>query len=128
MYSFAALAPDYGASSHMGFFIIMITSLILLLYAFVVEDDIDYMLPILVVLNILTAGISWNTGVDKEFKNEKVEATLVGFQSEGYNERSGKSRADYHYNYVIYKTPDGEVMFRSFSGNAYPKQAILYKN
>ena len=60
-------------------------------------------------------------------KNIEVVGTLVGFSAEGYNERSGKSKADVHYMYVTYRVPEGDVMLRASQGNVYPARAILYR-
>lgn len=62
------------------------------------------------------------------FKNEKVTGTFVGYQPEGYNERSGKSRADRHYMYVIYSVDGSNIIFQGQEGIQYPKTAVLYKN
>ena len=62
------------------------------------------------------------------YRNEPVVADFVGFLSEGYNERSGKSRADYHYLYVIYSVGGQQIPFLAEPGKSYPKKAILYKN
>ncbi len=71
---------------------------------------------------------SWTDQTPKTFKNEKVTAELVGFQPEGYREKSGKSMVDRHYMYVVYRVNGNEVILQAQPGVEYPKTAILYKN
>jgi hypothetical protein len=64
----------------------------------------------------------------KVFKNEKVTGVFVGYESEGYRERSGKSYVDKHFTYVIYKVDGGNVMLPCNTGVVYPERVTLYKN
>ncbi len=78
----------------------------------------------------ISYGVSyhWTNQTTKTFKNEQVVGTFVGYESEGYKERSGKSYVDRHFTYVIYKVDGGNVMLPCKTGVAYPERAILYKN
>lgn len=71
---------------------------------------------------------SWTDQTPKTFANVKVQAELVGFQPEGYREKSGKSMVDRHYMYVVYRVNGNEVILQAQPGVEYPKTAILYKN
>ena len=75
-------------------------------------------------------GVSyhWSDQSTKTYANTKVVGTFVGYESEGYKERSGKSYVDRHFTYVIYKVPEGNVMLPCVVGVPYPKEAVLYKN
>lgn len=70
----------------------------------------------------------WTSQDVKTFANVQVRAELVGFQPEGYNERSGKTRADRHYMYVVYSVNGEKVILKATEGVTYPQTAILYKN
>ena len=70
----------------------------------------------------------WTNQEAKYYANVQVKAELVGFQPEGYNERSGKSRADRHYMYVVYSVNGEKVILKATEGITYPQTAILYKN
>lgn len=70
----------------------------------------------------------WTDQTPKTFKNEKVTAELVGFQPEGYREKSGKSMVDRHYMYIVYRVNGNEVILQAQQGVEYPKTAVLYKN
>lgn len=82
------------------------------------------------VISGIAYGVSyhWTDQTPKTFKNEKVTAQLVGFQPEGYREKSGKSMVDKHYMYVVYRVNGNEVIMQAQQGIEYPKTAILYKN
>jgi hypothetical protein len=71
---------------------------------------------------------SWTDQTPKTFVNEKVTATFVGFEAEGYKERSGKSYVDKHFTYVVYNVNGSNVLLSATTGVTYPQTAILYKN
>ena len=75
-------------------------------------------------------GVSyhWTNQEPQLFKNEPHVGKFVGFQPEGYNERSGKSRADRHYMYVVYEVEGRMTILQTGLGMTYPAEAILYKN
>lgn len=70
-------------------------------------------------------NVSYN---DRPPINTPVSAKLVGFQPEGYNEQSGKMRADRHYMYVVYEIDGHRIIMQAREGATYPEQATLYKN
>jgi len=61
-------------------------------------------------------------------KNQAVTGEFKGYMTEGYRAQSGKSKADFHYLYVVYKVPEGEVVMLAAPGTIYPPLAVLYKN
>lgn len=71
---------------------------------------------------------SWTDQTPKTFKNEQVVGEFVGYESEGYKERSGKTYVDKHYTYIIYKVDGGNVMLPCKTGVVYPERVTLYKN
>lgn len=79
---------------------------------------------------LITYGVSyhWTDQTPQTFKNEKVVGTFVGYESEGYKERSGKSYVDRHFTYIIYKVDGGNVMLPCKTGVSYPEYVTLYKN
>lgn len=130
MYSFSPIATEI---CHNGWFILaLIGSLMFGVFIMSIDEDVmsasgkfSWILILIIGMNYVG---DW-TVYEKVHTNEKVIGEFVGFQPEGYNEKSGKSRADHHYMYVIYKVPgDKLVILQSASGVDYPKQAILYKN
>jgi hypothetical protein len=64
----------------------------------------------------------------KFYENRQVVGTFVGYQPEGYNEQSGKTRADHHYMYVVYEVDGVYAIFNACTGCTYPKRAVLYYN
>lgn len=60
-------------------------------------------------------------------KNEPVTAHKVMFDSTTAM-TSGKYPKQYIAGIVIYKTPDGEVTFKTHDGMVYPDTVVLYKN
>ena len=130
MYTTFPLETIDTINNHTGFWLWLVFVLVVMIsmissYGF---DDEPGTPLILTIITAIVAGISWNTGEVIVYANTPVQATLVGFQAEGYNEQRGKSRADQHYKYVVYSTPDGNVMFPATTGIAYPPVAMLYKN
>jgi hypothetical protein len=75
-------------------------------------------------------GVSyhWTNQEPKTFVNEQHVGKFVGFQPEGYNERSGKTRADRHYMYVVYEVEGQLTIMQTGVGMTYPKEVLLYKN
>lgn len=135
MYTLQALADINTTQSHGGFFIIAVVCAIIVVLPLLFSDDIDQVRAhglLGIVILVIAALVSWNTGEEVKYANTKVTATLVGFQAEGYNEtrHSGKTttHADVHETYVVYAVPEGNVMFPAASGQVYPRTAILYKN
>lgn len=85
-----------------------------------------------IILVLIGALISWNTGEIIVYKNEVVTGHLVRFQPEVWSET--------HYNskntttsierkmYVVYEVEGNEIIFDADKGIAYPESVNLYKN
>lgn len=129
MYSFAPLADI--PVDHTGFGIIV--GLCIMITILVLMNDSELFFQWFFVATIV-CGIAycvsykWTDQTPKTFKNEQVVGTFVGYESEGYKERSGKSYVDKHFTYVIYKVDGGNVMLPCTVGNVYPERVTLYKN
>jgi len=82
------------------------------------------------IIMAISYGVSyhWTNQEPKTFANVKVTAQFVGYQPEGYREKSGKSYVDKHFVYVVYSVNGNHVLLQGQSGVEYPKTAILYKN
>jgi uncharacterized membrane protein YoaK (UPF0700 family) len=131
MYSFAPIPAINTINDHSGFYLICVICVALILFAFVVSDYMeDFRGPFIfsLVVMVIAAGISFNTGEYREYTNTKVTGTLVKFEAEGFRERSGKYMAERHYTYVVYNINGNEILFRAHTGTEYPKTAIFYKN
>lgn len=78
------------------------------------------------------AYISFTTGEIITPKNEQVICEFVGFWGENHTEtqQSGKTTRtiDIHNQYVIYRTPDGNISLKMAQGIAYPDKIIMYRN
>ena len=130
MYSFQALADTTG--SHVGFYTILIMAAIFLFgiwRAIIIDNDgIGAGLVISTFIGAIVAITYFASFHDVAPKNEQVTGTFVSFQAEGYNEQSGKTRADRHYMYVVYNVNGQNIILRASEGRTYPQTAILYKN
>lgn len=130
MYSFNPVASV--PVDHTGFGIILAFAGIVLLMA-ICTEGFRYAAVIsvplaLVVLLAYCVSYVWTNQTPKTFKNEKVVGEFVGYESEGYKERSGKSYVDRHYTYIVYKVDGGNVMLPCSTGVSYPERVTLYKN
>lgn len=130
MYSFAPLADT--SQTHGGFYFVAAVALFILIVVISsIKDD-----PRLGIITVLTlAALTWwvhyesyHPKNNKPPLNEQVIGTFIRTQGEGWNEKSGKTRADVHVLYVVYRVPAGDVTLQAIPGAAYPQQAILYKN
>lgn len=137
MYTTYPLPAINTVDSHYGLLLVAsicgIAAIIAILYKAFFDEPYDPMnLPaVLSVFGcIVTAAgiVSFTTGEVVSYKNTPVTAEFVGFQSEGWNQLSGKRRVDVHATYVIYRVPEGEIMLEAIPGHVYPSKAILYKN
>lgn len=130
MYSFQPVADT--SDIHIGFYIL--TAMCVGMWAVMLvlwkEDEIEW--PALLVWTAILGGliaIAYKTSYTPNHPlNEKLVGNFVGFQTEGYSERSGKSKADRHYVYVIYEVNGYNVLFQASTGMTYPKQVIVYRN
>ena len=131
-YTFYPLATVDTLNSHTGFYFIAAACAVIAVMALVGwlshEEGAGWAIMGILVFVCIAAAISRKTGGITVYKNEQVTGTLVGFQAEGFRQREGKSTAEYHYTYVIYEVPEGQVMLRACGGCVYPQRAILYKN
>ena len=130
MYGFEPLADL--SQNHAGFYwFAAVAFLIAVMVVAQIEDDPRTAVITLIVLAAFTWGVhylSYDPAANKPPLNEKVIGTLVGVQGEGWNEKSGKVRADKHVLYVTYRVPAGDITLQASPGIAYPQQAVLYKN
>ena len=135
MYTFQAIANINTVNDHSGFYFVVGVAVFAAIVGMFSLDEVEEVrawLLVLIVGTCIAAGISYNTGSVTTYANTKVEATLVGFQAEGYNitEQHGKTttHVDKHESYVVYAVPEGKVMFTASLGQTYPQKAVLYKN
>ena len=129
MYTFNPIASI--PVDHTGFFLVCFICAVILVVCLMNEPESFFVWFFIVCFPIgIAYGVSyhWTNQDTKVFANTKVTAELVGFQPEGYNERSGKSRVDRHYMYVVYSVKGEKVILRATEGVTYPQTAILYKN
>jgi len=129
MYTFNPI-PDVPVG-HGGLFIIGMTCFMWLAICLMNSPE-DFFVNFFFVFIIMAVGYGvsfhWTSQEPKTFANVKVTAQFVGFQPEGYREKSGKSMVDRHYMYVVYRVNGNDVILQGQSGVEYPKTAILYKN
>jgi hypothetical protein len=129
MYTFQPLATI--PASHEGFGIIVALCLLFTVVVLMNEPDVFFQWFFVATI---TCGIayfvsySWTDQTPKTFVNEKVTATFVGFEAEGYKEKSGKSFVDKHFTYVVYNVNGSNVLLSATTGQTYPQTVILYKN
>jgi len=129
MYSFQPLANV--PVDHAGMFIICMACCMWLVICLMNSPEdffVNFFFVVIVVAITYVVSYHWTNQEPKTFKNEKVTAELVGFEAEGFREKSGKSYVDRHYTYVIYSVNGNYVLLNSTVGMTYPKTAILYKN
>jgi hypothetical protein len=132
MYSFQPQV-DTLANTHMGFYAVCVILVVIAVVVVSLFNDYECSGGTMLIWLVCLSGIGF-IGYKESFRAEKiydntpVTATLVGFQPEGYNEKSGKSRADRHYMYVVYDVSGEHVILRASEGVTYPKTTTLYKN
>ena len=116
---------------HAGLFIICMFCVFALIIVLFNEPDVFFFAFFCATIAVgIAYGVSyhWTNQEPKTFANVPVKAEFVGFQPEGYREKSGKSMVDRHYMYVVYRVNGNDVILQGQSGVEYPKTAILYKN
>jgi len=135
MYTFQALAAVDTLNCHSGFYAMSgICAIILIISLAACNDVVEIRIytATCAILLAIVGGVSYNTGDVTMFANKSVAATLVGFQAEMQTttEQHGKTtqQVTHHNTYVVYAVPEGNVMFPATAGQAYPTNAILYKN
>ena len=129
MYTFNPVADI--PVDHNGFAIILAFCIIWLVLVLFNEPETFFVYFFLACFPVSIAyGVSyhWTNQEPKTFVNQKVEAQWVGYQPEGYREKSGKSYVDKHFVYVVYSVNGNHVLLQGQAGVEYPRTAILYKN
>lgn len=132
MYSFQPLVDSTANSHGMFYFWCMLMVVLVSVVIWLWNDGEFSGTPVLfwIAFAAFTTMIGYDVSFapEKVYVNEKVTGTLVGFQPEGYSEKSGKSRSDRHYMYVVYEVNGNHVILKATEGVTYPKTATLYKN
>lgn len=129
MYTFSPLADI--PVDHAGLFIVCMVTAFWLVIVLMNDPDeffVWFFVSTIVVAIAYGASYHWTNQEPQTFKNEKVTAELVGFQPEGYREKSGKSMVDKHYMYIVYRVGGEQVILQAQTGKVYPQSVILYKN
>ena len=129
MYTFQPLPPV--TPDHAGFVLICIALVVVLIVCIMNEPEaffVWFFMCTIVAVFSWFVSYSWTNQEVKYYPNVKVEAQLVGFEAEGYKEKSGKSYVDRHFVYVVYSVNGSNVLMNASTGVTYPKTAILYKN
>ena len=129
MYTFQALADI--PVKHDGFAIICFLAITILVMVLMNDAESFFVAFFLCCIPVgIAYGVSyhWTSQEPKTFANVKVTGEFLGFEAEGYKEKSGKSYVDRHYTYVVYNVNGNNVLLSATSGIEYPKTAILYKN
>jgi len=129
MYSFSPLATI--PADHTGFGIIVGLCIFITLVVLMNEAELFFQWFFVATVTCVLAyfvSYSWTDQTPKTFVNEKVTATFVGFEAEGYKEKSGKSYVDKHFTYVVYNVNGSNVLLSATTGQTYPQTVILYKN
>jgi hypothetical protein len=128
-YSFNPLADipvDHGGLFIIG--MVCVTWMIIVLFNEPEDFFVQFFFVFIVMAISYGVSFHWTDQTPKTFKNEKVVGEFVGYESEGYKERSGKSYVDKHFTYIIYKVDGGNVMLPCQTGVVYPERVTLYKN
>lgn len=129
MYSFQPLADI--PVSHGGLFIVSMTCFFWLCIV-LMNDAEEFFVNFFFVTIVMAIGYGvsfhWTDQTAQTFPNVKVTGEFVGYESEGYKERSGKSYVDKHFTYIVYKVDGGNVMLPCKTGVSYPERVTLYKN
>ncbi len=129
MYSFSPLATI--PVDHTGFGIIVALCIFISVIVLMNESELFFQWFFVATIACVIAyfvSYSWTDQTPKTFKNEQVVGEFVGYESEGYKEKSGKSYVDKHFTYIIYKVDGGNVMLPCKTGVVYPERVTLYKN
>ncbi len=129
MYTFNPLATI--PVDHTGFGIIVGLCIFITLVVLMNEAELFFQWFFVATIACVLAyfvSYSWTDQTPKTFVNEKVTATFVGFEAEGYKEKSGKSYVDRHFTYVVYNVNGSNVLLSATTGQTYPQTVILYKN
>jgi hypothetical protein len=129
MYSFfpAAAIP----ADHTGFWLVVIACAFVTFLVLVNDAELFFrwfFVATIICTIAYFVSYSWTDQTAKTFPNTKVTAEFVGYETEGYRERSGKTHVDRHLVYVIYSVNGNNVLLPANVGTEYPKFVTLYKN
>lgn len=129
MYSFSPIADI--PVDHTGFGFVVLVCVFIAVYTLL--DEAELFFPWFFVGTVICTfayfvSYSWTDQTVKTFPNTKVTAEFVGYETEGYREKSGKSYVDRHLVYVIYSVNGNNVLMPAQTGTEYPKFVTLYKN
>lgn len=131
MYSFTPLADI--PVDHVGVFIVCMICAVIF-FASICTDGLPFACVLFTFILMPVIGVAygvsyhWTSQEPQVFRNEQVVGEFVGFQPEGYREKSGKSMVDKHYMYVVYRVNGENVILQSQTGKTYPQRVVLYKN
>jgi hypothetical protein len=129
-YTFSPLATI--PASHDGFAIACFLTVFILAIIWMNEGIVSVIMSLiptaLILLTIYCISYVWTDQTPKTFANQQVIGELVGFQPEGYREKSGKTMVDKHYMYVVYKVNGEQIILNATTGVTYPERVTLYKN
>lgn len=130
MYYTTEILSDPNAT-HFGFYLVIGAVIIFNLVVLLIDGidiyfhEFKYHFPFWLVTLCLTAYFSFSP--QPVPLNEPVVAELMTSFDEDYRVRNGKRSTIVTGNFVVYKVPEGEVIYRRSSGEVFPKTATLYK-
>ena len=124
---------DLHWNSHVGFYLMafIVGCAIWLVIALRQAGEIDigtsigWSLCLFVILALVHAE-SYQPEV--KYTNRRTTGKFVGYQAEGFSERSGKSTVERHYVYVVYEIEGRQVLFNAQTNTSYPPEAVFYYN
>lgn len=132
MYSMQPLVDRYW-DVHYGFYCVAIicaffTYVMCVLWREREIPDIGFGISVAILFTFVLLSHAHSYQPEVKYANVRVIGDFVGYQPEGYNEQSGKTRADHHYMYVVYKIEGRMVIFRTEPGQSWPDRAVFYRN
>lgn len=135
MYYSTTPIPNYDSlNSHVGLYIILVISAIILLLTFFNSEDLDDMkwgTGIATTLVAIATVVSFNTGTIVVYENIPVVATLVGANDQNHTTKTSGKHPRYettNVGYVFYEVGGSVISFRRADGQAWPLKATLYRN
>ena len=132
MYTVAPVI-DQSWNDHTGFYIILALCLALFVCLMIGWKEEELGTPGLIIWAFFLSSLAYfahhvSYQPEKHYANVPVTGKFVSFQPEGYNERSGKTRADHHYLYVVYEIEGSYTIFQTEPSVNWPRQAVFYRN
>lgn len=134
MYSFNPLPAIDTLNNHSGFQAVAFICVVVVILSLFLDEFSERVLTFIgtVIVLLISAVVSFNSGSNITPLNQKVTGTLVSFSNESYgkNVTSGKTRTTtvVRNHYVIYKIGSEQIMFPATLGQSYPEKAVLYYN